>query len=434
MSESRAQNTYLLIPIVLLSILASTAAIRGPSILSLSGFGSAIIVAAPLILATYALMSVAIAGRGTVDLAVGPLLAFINVSLVTLNGLGLVTSPIAVFIVALGIGIIYQVLFALAIIVVRVQPIIVALSGFLALSGINRIILPRPGGVAPEWMASWGLGNTIFSPILLILILATAGWLLFTLSPFYKHLRAMGYDERAAFTSGVRINLVRVGAHIIAGVFVGLGAICYTALIASGDPTQGTTMSLTAVTAVVLGGVEPVRWARQRHRRAAWSHQPLSHRLRSGDVQFRRRAGIRDPALLRSHPHPVVAVDPARSHHRPLHLFYFAFRRLHGSWRDRRRHHAPGEHGWILHHCAAERRIELGSGRRPPDPFLHPAADIRSSGLVACRFTLVTCSAPDGRHPSAYDLVVPHDGRRSDFTTVRRFSGMSSREGSSSCC
>jgi len=255
MSESRAQNTYLLIPIVLLSILASTAAVRGPSILSLSGFGSAIIVAAPLILATYALMSVAIAGRGTVDLAVGPLLAFINVSLVTLNGLGIITSPIAVFIVALGIGIIYQVLFALAIIVVRVQPIIVALSGFLALSGINRIILPRPGGVAPEWMASWGLGNTIFSPILLILILATAGWLLFTLSPFYKHLRAMGYDERAAFTSGVRINLVRVGAHIIAGVFVGLGAICYTALIASGDPTQGTTMSLTAVTAVVLGGV-----------------------------------------------------------------------------------------------------------------------------------------------------------------------------------
>ena len=104
-------------------------------------------------------------------------------------------------------------------------------------------------------MGAWGLGNTIFSPILLILVLATAGWLLFTLSPFYKHLRAMGYDERAAFTSGVRINLVRVGAHIIAGVFVGLGAICYTALIASGDPTQGTTMSLTAVTAVVLGGV-----------------------------------------------------------------------------------------------------------------------------------------------------------------------------------
>jgi ribose transport system permease protein len=256
MTESRgAQNTYLLIPILVLAILASIAVIRGPSLVSLSGFGSAIIVAAPLILATYALMAVAIAGRGTVDLAVGPLLAFINVSIVSLNGLGLVTSPLGVFAVAIGIGIIYQVLFALVIIIVRVQPIIVALSGFLALSGINRVILPRPGGTAPEWMASWGLGNTIFSPVLLILVLATAGWLLFTLSPFYRHLRMMGYDERAAFTAGVRSGIVRIGAHVLAGIFVGLGAICYTALISSGDPTQGTTMSLTAVTAVVLGGV-----------------------------------------------------------------------------------------------------------------------------------------------------------------------------------
>ncbi len=250
-----AQSTYLLIPILLLAVLLGTAVIRGPNLVSPAGLGSAIIVAAPLILATYALMSVAIAGRGTVDLAVGPLLAFINVVIVTMNGLDLVTSPLGVFVLALGIGIAYQILFALVIIVVRVQPIIVALSGFLALSGINRVIMQRPGGVAPEWMGAWGKGDTIFSPILLILVLATVGWLLFTLSPFYKHLRMMGYDERAAFTAGVRGNVVRVGAHIIAGIFVALGALCYTALISSGDPTQGTTMSLTAVTAVVLGGV-----------------------------------------------------------------------------------------------------------------------------------------------------------------------------------
>lgn len=256
MSEARSpQSTYLLIPILLLSILLSIAVIRGPAIVTLEGLGSSITVAAPLCLATYALMSVAIAGRGTVDLAVGPLLAFINVIIVSLNELDLVTSPLGVFVLALAIGIAYQVLFALVIIIVRVQPIIVALSGFLALSGINRVIMQRPGGTAPEWMGSWGLGDTIFSPILLLLVIATGGWLLFTLSPFYKHLRMMGYDERAAFTSGVRGNLVRVGAHIIAGIFVALAAICYTALIASGDPTQGTTMSLTAVTAVVLGGI-----------------------------------------------------------------------------------------------------------------------------------------------------------------------------------
>lgn len=253
--RSSSTSTYLLVPILLVAVLLGTAAIRGPSLVSLSGFGSAIIVAAPLTLATYSLMALAVAGRGTVDLAVGPLLAFINVSVVRLNDLGAVTGPFGVFFVALGIGVLYQLLFALIVIWVRVQPIIVALSGFLALSGINLVILPRPGGTAPAFMADWGAGTTVFSPILLIVLIATGGWLLFTLTPFYANLRMMGYDERAAWTSGVRINVVRVGAHVIAGLFVGLGALCYTALIASGDPTQGTTMTLTAVTALVLGGV-----------------------------------------------------------------------------------------------------------------------------------------------------------------------------------
>ena len=251
----QSHNIHLLAPIVLIAMLLGTAALRGPNLVSLPGFGSAILVAAPLILATYALMALAVAGRGTVDLAVGPLVAFINVTIVKLNGLDMVTSPLGVFLLALGIGVVYQVVFALLILFVRVQPIIVALSGFLSLSGINLVILPRPGGLAPAWMSEWGIGNTLFSPILLIILLATAGWQLFTLTSFYANLRMMGYDERAAYTSGVRIFVVRIGAHVISGLFVGLAAICYTALINSGDPMQGTTLTLTSVTALVLGGV-----------------------------------------------------------------------------------------------------------------------------------------------------------------------------------
>jgi ribose transport system permease protein len=253
--NSGAEKTYLLVPILLIAVLLSTAVIRSPSLITLSGLGSAIIVAAPLILATYALMATTIAGRGTIDLAVGPLLAFINVTVVQLNGMGIITDPIPVFIVALGIGVLYQILFALIIIVVRVQPIIVALSGYLALTGINLVILPRPGGVAPTWMSTWGAGETLFSPVLLIVLLATGGWLLFTATTFYSNLRMMGYDERAAYTSGVRIYLARLGAHIISGLFVGLAAICYTALISSGNPNAGGQITLTAVTALVLGGV-----------------------------------------------------------------------------------------------------------------------------------------------------------------------------------
>ena len=253
-ASSPSASTYLLVPILLLFSLLIVAVLRSPSLISSTGIGSAMIVAAPLVLATYALMAVAIAGRGTVDLSVGPLLGFINVTLVQLNGAGFVSSPIAVFVYAMAAGVAYQLLMALIIIYVRVQPIIVALSGFLALSGINLVIMPRPSGTVPEWMMSWGAGTSIFSPVLVILVLSTAAWLLLTRTAFFGHLRMMGFDERAAYTSGVRISLVRFGAHCIAGVFSGLAALTVTSLIGSGDPTQGTTYTLIAVTALVLGG------------------------------------------------------------------------------------------------------------------------------------------------------------------------------------
>lgn len=245
---------YLLMPITVLFLLLIIAVIRSPSLMTSSGIGAAIIVSAPLILATYALMTSVTAGRGTVDLAIGPLIGFINVSVIQLTAAGVIGSPVSVFLFAIALGIAYQLVMAAIVIYVRVQPIIVSLSGFLALSGINLVILPRPGGLAPEWMLSWGAGTSIISPVLIIVVLATVAWLLFTQTAFYTHLRLMGSDERAAYTSGVPITIVRFGAHAIAGVFAGLSAITYTALISSGDPSQGTTYTLIAVTALVLGG------------------------------------------------------------------------------------------------------------------------------------------------------------------------------------
>ena len=247
-------NPYLLMPITLFFALLAFAVLRSPNLMTSAGIGAAIIVATPLILATYALMASAISGRGTVDLSIGPLIGFVNVTLIQLQAAGVLENPIVVFLYAMAAGALYQFIFALIVIYVRVQPIIVSLSGYLALSGINLVILPRPGGMAPAFMAEWGYGTSIFSPILVILLIASAAWLLFTTTAFYTHLRLMGSDERAAYTSGVPITTVRIGAHLISGCFAGLAAICFTALISSGDPSQGTTYTLIAVTALVLGG------------------------------------------------------------------------------------------------------------------------------------------------------------------------------------
>jgi ribose transport system permease protein len=247
-------NAFLLVPMLLFFGLLVVAVLRSPSLMTSSGIGGAEIVVAPLILSTYALMATALAGRATVDLSIGPLIGFINVTLIQLGAIQVVTSPIAVFVYVLLAGVLYEIVFGLIVIWVRVQPIIVSLSGYLALSGINLVILPRPGGTAPEWMSTWGAGTSIFTPALFMVAAATIGWLIFSTTPFYSHLRLMGSDERAAYTSGVRIGVVRIGAHIVSGLFAGLAALSYTALISSGDPTQGTTYTLISVTALVLGG------------------------------------------------------------------------------------------------------------------------------------------------------------------------------------
>lgn len=253
-TSSSSAGTYLFVPIVLFFVLLIVAVLRSPNLITSAGIGGAIIVATPLVLATYTLMATAMAGRGTVDLSVGPLIGFINVTLVQLFGADVIASPIAFFVYAVAVGMAYQLIMGLIIVFVRVQPIIVALSGYLALTGINLVIMARPGGTAPDWMATWGQGTSIYSPVAVILVLSTVAWLLFSLTAFYGHLRLMGSDERAAYTSGVRINLVRLGAHMISGIYAGLAALTYTSLISSGDPTQGTTYTLIAVTALVLGG------------------------------------------------------------------------------------------------------------------------------------------------------------------------------------
>ena len=257
-SGDTGAHKYLMVPIFMFFALLIFALIRSPNIISPSGIGSVIILTAPLILATYALTIIVMAGRGGVDLSIGPFMGFINVSLISLHAHGYLQHPVSFFIYAIGIGVIYQVFFGIIVVFVRVQPIIIALAGYLAFTGINLVILSRPGGVAPDWIDPWGAGFTIFNEILLLLILATIFFYLITHTAFWGHLKLMGSDEKAAFTSGVKINWVRIVAHGIAGIFAGLSAISFTALIGSGDPLQGTKYTLLGVTALVLGGASLV--------------------------------------------------------------------------------------------------------------------------------------------------------------------------------
>ena len=98
-SVDTSSNKYLMVPIFIFFSLLIFALIRSPVIISQSGIGSAIMLTAPLILTTYALTFIAMAGRGGVDLSIGPFMGFINVSSIQLYAAGLFSNAFDIAVV-----------------------------------------------------------------------------------------------------------------------------------------------------------------------------------------------------------------------------------------------------------------------------------------------------------------------------------------------
>ena len=226
---------------------------RAPYLFTDGGAGSLIVTSTPLILSAIALTATVLVGSG-VDLSIGPALVFVNVVLVKFLFDNQIGTPWIVVAAAIGVGVLVQVIQALVITFARIEPVIVTLAAFLALSGLNLLILDKPQGTAPNWLNSWGLGQQFLNPMLFLLVIALVIWGLFTRTAFFANVKLVGANPRTAYVSGIPVTLTRIGAHVVSGVFIGLAGLAYTGMIGSGNPGQGDTYTLAAVTALVLGG------------------------------------------------------------------------------------------------------------------------------------------------------------------------------------
>ena len=216
-----------------------------------ASLGATLGLAAPLILAACASLPPILSGRGGIDLSVGPLMGLVNVVVVRwlIEGLGW-TSPFAVVPAALLMGVASGALNGWIAAYVRIQPIVATLGTSLLYAGLALTVSPSPAGTAPAWLKSLA-GTWSWLPLLAV----AAAWLLLKRRPYYEHLMAAGSDDRAAYTAGVPVALVRFLAYVIAGLFAAVGGLALTALIGSADPNVAANLTLLAISAVALGGV-----------------------------------------------------------------------------------------------------------------------------------------------------------------------------------
>jgi ribose transport system permease protein len=214
-------------------------------------WGATIGLAAPLIAASIAATPAILGGRGGIDVSIGPLMGLVNalIEQTLIAGAG-ISSPWAVVPAALIIGAVAGALNGFLAVFVRIQPIVATLGTYLIFTGLTLTIVPAPTGTVPHWIQSLS-GPASIVPLIAI----AAAWLSIRQLPFYDQLMAVGSDDRAAYTAGVPVALVRFLSYCLSGVFAGTAGLMLTALIGSADPNVGASFTLLSISAVALGGV-----------------------------------------------------------------------------------------------------------------------------------------------------------------------------------
>jgi ribose transport system permease protein len=117
-------------------------------------------------------------------------------------------------------------------------------------------ILPNPGGGIPGAIAavyrnSMPLRLPLAFYVIAIILLI---WWYVSSTRFGRFLYAVGGKADAAYETGVPVTMVQFGTYVASGLMAALAGVAITMLSGSGNAEIGVSMTLTAITAVVVGG------------------------------------------------------------------------------------------------------------------------------------------------------------------------------------
>jgi ribose transport system permease protein len=238
------------IVIVLLFVLLVINIFVNPARYAPGGLGTTIGLAAPLILAALASTPAILAGGGGIDISIGPMIGLLNVIMVRTLFMEGIDTPLVVVPAVLAAGALLGAFNGVLVAYVRLQPIVATLATYLMFVGLAPWVMRQPGGSVPDWLLA--LGEELS---LLMILVVGALWAILYRRPLYRYLMAVGGSDKAAYTSGIAVAHVRVFAYATGGFIAGFAALALTALIGSGDPNIGPSITIKAIAAVALGGV-----------------------------------------------------------------------------------------------------------------------------------------------------------------------------------
>ncbi|GGL94829.1 ABC transporter permease [Nakamurella endophytica] len=223
--------------------------------LSGGNLASTLAVSSPFVISALAQAFPLLSGGGGLDLSVGPVLGFTTVLVAGVLVPHGFVQPLTLIPTVLVFGLAVGALNGILVAYVRLPAIIATLGTYLIFSGLAAQVLPSPGGSVPLWLVDLTHSYGPIPGIALVYIAIAVCWILLSRTAYVRNLLSVGGDDRAAYTAGINVPLVRTVAFALAGMLSAVAGLLLTGTIQSGDATVGPIFTVTSLAAVALGGL-----------------------------------------------------------------------------------------------------------------------------------------------------------------------------------
>ena len=239
------------LPFLSLAIVLAATFYVQPRTMSYFGLNLMLQYAVPIALATIAQMFIITVND--LDLSIGPFVGLVSCVGATL----LFESPVLGVVVLLALIMAYGAVGAL--IHVRNLPSIVVTLGLsFVWLGIAVMILPSPGGKAPDWLKAIMTVQVPYVPfpIIAAVVIGVAVHLALMLSSYGVIARGAGGNPKALSRAGWSMLKTKIVMYMLAGFFGVLSGLALLGLTTSGDAHIADRYTLYSIAGVILGGGE----------------------------------------------------------------------------------------------------------------------------------------------------------------------------------
>ena len=246
------------LPAAWLLMIAGFGAVSPQSFLSWPNFASMFGSQAVLVVLTLAMLIPLTAGDFDLSLA-----STMTISCMSVAMLGQAGTPVGAIIpIALAIGLVIGAVNAAFILYFRIHSLIVTIGVSTAVNGIVLWMSASQtiSGV-PDSLVDWVVVNRLFGIPLSFyyaLLLATAMWYFLEYTTIGRRLLFVGRGREVARLNGIRVDRMRGGSLIAAGIMSAGAGVLYGGTTGSADPQSGLQLMLPAFAAAFLGATSIV--------------------------------------------------------------------------------------------------------------------------------------------------------------------------------